>query len=88
MPDRLPEFDIIVTCTASTLPILGKGLLERVIKARRHEPVFIVDLAVPRDVEPEAAELDDVFLYGSTTSPTSSRTTCRSARKPWRRPRR
>ena len=63
MPDRLPEFDIIVTCTASTLPILGKGLLERVIKARRHAPVFIVDLAVPRDVEPEAAELDDVFLY-------------------------
>ncbi|MEO8302866.1 MAG: glutamyl-tRNA reductase [Betaproteobacteria bacterium] len=63
MPDRLPEFDIIVTCTASTLPILGKGLLERVIKARRHAPIFIVDLAVPRDVEPEAADLDDVFLY-------------------------
>jgi glutamyl-tRNA reductase len=63
MPDRLPEFDIIVTCTASTLPILGKGLLERVVKARRHAPIFIVDLAVPRDVEPEAAELDDVFLY-------------------------
>ena len=63
MPDRLPEFDIIVTCTASTLPILGKGLLERVVKARRHAPVFIVDLAVPRDVEPEASDLDDVFLY-------------------------
>ena len=63
MPDRLHEFDIIVTCTASTLPILGKGLLERVVKARRHAPVFVVDLAVPRDVEPEAAELDDVFLY-------------------------
>jgi len=63
MPERLHEFDIIVTCTASTLPILGKGLLERVVKVRRHRPVFIVDLAVPRDVEPEAAELDDVFLY-------------------------
>ncbi|MEP7181179.1 MAG: glutamyl-tRNA reductase [Betaproteobacteria bacterium] len=63
MPDALPRFDIIVTCTASTLPILGKGLLERVIKARRHAPVFIVDLAVPRDVEPEASQLDDVFLY-------------------------
>jgi glutamyl-tRNA reductase len=63
MPDRLHEFDIVVTCTASTLPILGKGLLERVVKMRRHAPVFIVDLAVPRDVEPEAAELDDVFLY-------------------------
>jgi glutamyl-tRNA reductase len=63
MPERLPEFDIVVTCTASTLPILGKGLLERVVKARRHAPIFIVDLAVPRDVEPEAALLNDVFLY-------------------------
>ena len=63
MPERLHEFDIVVTCTASTLPILGKGLLERVVKARRHAPIFIVDLAVPRDVEPEAAQLDDVFLY-------------------------
>ena len=63
VPDRLHEFDIVVTCTASSLPILGKGLLERVVKARRHAPVFIVDLAVPRDVEPEAGDLDDVFLY-------------------------
>jgi glutamyl-tRNA reductase len=63
MPERLHDFDIVVTCTASTLPILGKGLLERVIKARRHAPIFIVDLAVPRDVEPEVAELGDVFLY-------------------------
>ena len=54
---------MIVTCTASTLPIIGKGMLERVVKQRRHAPVFIVDLGVPRDVEPEAAELDDVFLY-------------------------
>ncbi len=63
LPDRLHEFDIVVTCTASSLPIIGKGLLERVVKARRHSPVFIVDLAVPRDVEAEASELDDVFLY-------------------------
>ena len=63
LPDRLPQFDIIVTSTASSLPILGKGMLERAIKTRRHAPVFIVDLAVPRDVEPEAAEFDDVFLY-------------------------
>ena len=63
LPERLHEFDIIVTCTASTLPILGKGLLERVVKARRHAPIFVVDLGVPRDVEPEAGELDDVFLY-------------------------
>jgi len=63
LPDRLAQFDIIVTSTASSLPILGKGLLERAIKSRRHSPMFIVDLAVPRDVEPEAADLDDVFLY-------------------------
>lgn len=63
LPERLRDYDIVVTCTASTLPILGKGMLERVIKQRRHAPVFIVDLAVPRDVEPEAADLDDVFLY-------------------------
>src|SRR6185437_13200897 len=61
LPERLPQFDIIVTCTASTLPILGKGMIERVVKQRRHSPVFIVDLAVPRDVEPEAGALDDVF---------------------------
>jgi len=63
IPERLHQFDIVVTCTASTLPIIGKGLLERVVKQRRHRPIFIVDLAVPRDVEAEAAALDDVFLY-------------------------
>jgi len=61
--ERLSQFDVIVTCTASTLPIIGKGTLERVVKQRKHAPVLIVDLAVPRDVEPEAATLDDVFLY-------------------------
>ena len=63
LSERLAQFDIIVTSTASSLPILGKGMLERAIKLRRHLPIFIVDLAVPRDVEPEASELDDVFLY-------------------------
>ncbi|HVO88345.1 MAG TPA: glutamyl-tRNA reductase [Casimicrobiaceae bacterium] len=63
LTERLHQFDIVITSTASTLPIIGKGTLERVIKQRRHSPVFIVDLAVPRDVEAEAAELDDVFLY-------------------------
>lgn len=63
LPDRLHDFDIIVTCTASTLPILGKGLLERVVKQRKHAPVLMVDLAVPRDIEPEVATLSDVFLY-------------------------
>ena len=61
--ERLASFDIIVTCTASSLPIIGKGTLERVVKKRKHAPVLIVDLGVPRDVEPEASTLDDVFLY-------------------------
>jgi glutamyl-tRNA reductase len=63
LPDRLHEFDIVVSCTASSLPILGKGLVERALRARRRRPMFMVDLAVPRDIEPEAADLDDVFLY-------------------------
>jgi len=63
VPGRLAEFDIVITGTASTLPILGKGLFERALKARRHRPMFVVDFAVPRDVEPEAAELEDLFLY-------------------------
>jgi glutamyl-tRNA reductase len=63
LPDSLPEYDVVVSCTASSLPILGKGTMERVIKARRHAPVFMVDLAVPRDIEPEVAELDDIYLY-------------------------
>ncbi len=63
LPEALPEYDVIVTCTASSLPIIGKGLVERAIKARRHRPVFIVDLAVPRDVEAEVVTMDDVFLY-------------------------
>jgi len=63
LPDTLAQFDIVVTCTASTLPIIGKGLIERALKTRRHRPMLLVDLAVPRDVEPEVARLDDVFLY-------------------------
>ena len=63
LAEQLPLHDIVVTCTASTLPILGKGMIERAIKARRHRPILMIDLAVPRDVEAEVAELDDVFLY-------------------------
>jgi glutamyl-tRNA reductase len=63
LPARLHEFDIVVTGTASTLPILGKGMFERALKARKHRPMFIVDFAVPRDVEAEVASLRDVFLY-------------------------
>ncbi|MGF6965316.1 glutamyl-tRNA reductase [Paraburkholderia sp. WC7.3g] len=63
LPARMHEFDIIVSCTASTLPIIGLGAVERAVKARRHRPIFMVDLAVPRDIEPEAGQLEDVFLY-------------------------
>ncbi|MEO7741324.1 MAG: glutamyl-tRNA reductase, partial [Usitatibacter sp.] len=63
LPARLHEFDIVVTGTASSLPILGKGLIESALKARKRRPMFIVDFAVPRDVEPEVAGLRDVFLY-------------------------
>ena len=63
LPDRFAEFDIVVTSTASQLPIIGLGMVESAIKARRHRPIFMVDLAVPRDIEHEVAQLDDVFLY-------------------------
>jgi glutamyl-tRNA reductase len=63
LPERFAEFDIVITSTASQLPIVGLGMVERAIKARRHRPIFMVDLAVPRDIEAEVAQLDDVFLY-------------------------
>jgi glutamyl-tRNA reductase len=63
LAEQLHEYDIVVSCTASSLPILGKGLVERALRQRRRRPMFMVDLAVPRDIEPEVAELDDVFLY-------------------------
>lgn len=63
LPEQLGQHDIIITCTASQLPILGKGMVERALKQRRHRPLFIVDLAVPRDVEQEVRDLRDVFLY-------------------------
>ncbi|MDE2453774.1 MAG: glutamyl-tRNA reductase [Burkholderiales bacterium] len=63
LPSRLHEFDAVVSCTASTLPIIGLGAVERALKARRHRPMFMVDLAVPRDIEPEVRNLRDVYLY-------------------------
>ena len=63
IPERLHEFDAVVSCTASTLPIIGLGAVERALKKRRHRPMFMVDLAVPRDIEPEVKALDDVYLY-------------------------
>ncbi|MCW8899397.1 MAG: glutamyl-tRNA reductase [Gammaproteobacteria bacterium] len=63
MPERLVEADIIIASTASQLPILGKGAVERALKLRKHRPMFMVDIAVPRDIEPEVGSLDDVYLY-------------------------
>lgn len=63
LPQQLAQFDIVVSSTGSSLPIIGLGMVERAIKARRHRPMFMVDLAVPRDIESEVGRLDDVFLY-------------------------
>jgi glutamyl-tRNA reductase len=63
LPQRLAEFDIVISCTASSLPIIGLGAVERALKARKHRPMFMVDLAVPRDIELEVAQLGDVYLY-------------------------
>ena len=62
-PARLAEFDIVISCTASSLPIIGLGAVERALRLRRKRPMFMVDLAVPRDIEPEVARLRDVYLY-------------------------
>ena len=63
LPDRLHEFDAVISCTASTLPIIGLGAVERALKKRRRRPMFMVDLAVPRDIEAEVKSLEDVYLY-------------------------
>jgi glutamyl-tRNA reductase len=63
LPQRLRDADIVISSTASTLPILGKGSVEYALKERRHKPMFMVDLAVPRDIEPQVGELSDVYLY-------------------------
>ncbi|MBI4756827.1 MAG: glutamyl-tRNA reductase [Betaproteobacteria bacterium] len=61
--DCLHVYDVVVSCTASPVPVLGLGTVERALKARRHRPMVMVDLALPRDIEAEVGELDDVFLY-------------------------
>jgi len=63
IPDALPLADIVIASTASQLPILGKGAVENALKKRKHRPIFMVDIAVPRDIEPQVADLDDVYLY-------------------------
>ncbi len=63
LPNHLSEYDVVVSCTASSLPILGLGMVERAARVRRHHPMVMVDLAVPRDIEPEVGRLADVYLY-------------------------
>ena len=63
IPNYLEHADIVISSTASPLPILGKGAVEKALKKRKHKPIFMVDIAVPRDVEEEVGELDDVYLY-------------------------
>jgi glutamyl-tRNA reductase len=63
VPDRIHEFDAVITSTASSLPIIGKGMIEKALKLRKHKPMFFVDLAVPRDVEAAVGDMDDVYLY-------------------------
>ena len=63
IPEKLIEADIVVSSTNSQLPLLGKGAVERALKARRHKPMLLVDLAVPRDIEQEVGQVADAYLY-------------------------
>jgi len=63
LSSRLYEADIVITSTASPIPIIGKGMIERALKVRKRRPIFMVDIAVPRDIEPEAKDLRDIYLY-------------------------
>ena len=63
LPSQLHRFDIVISCTASTLPLIGLGAVKSALRARKNRPMFMVDLAVPRDIEPEVKHLSDVYLY-------------------------
>ncbi len=63
VPKALAHHDLVIASTGSALPVVGKGAVEAAIKQRRHKPIFMVDLAVPRDIEPEVCTLPDVYLY-------------------------
>jgi len=63
IPDVISKADIVISSTGSTLPLIGKGMVEQALSKRRHKPIFMVDLAVPRDIEEQVGDLDDVFLY-------------------------
>ena len=63
IPEKLHEFDAVISCTASTLPLIGLGAVESALKKRKHSPMFMLDLAVPRDIEPQVQDLKNVYLY-------------------------
>lgn len=63
IPERMSDADIVISSTGSTLPLIGKGMVEQALQVRKHQPIFMVDLAVPRDIEEQVGELEDVFLY-------------------------
>ncbi|RHW75429.1 glutamyl-tRNA reductase [Colwellia sp. RSH04] len=63
IPEQMCHADIVISSTGSTLPIIGKGMVEQALITRKHKPIFMVDLAVPRDIEEQVSELEDVFLY-------------------------
>jgi len=63
LPTHLADFDIVISCTASSLPIIGLGMVENAVKKRRRKPIVMIDLAVPRDIESEVGRLNDVYLY-------------------------
>ena len=63
LPMRLQDFDVVISCTASTLPLIGLGAVQRALRARKNRPMFMVDLALPRDIEPEVKDLSGVYLY-------------------------
>jgi glutamyl-tRNA reductase len=61
--DQIHEYDVVISCTSSQLPVIGLGMIKRAIQIRKHRPMLLVDLAIPRDIEPEASKLNDIFLY-------------------------
>jgi glutamyl-tRNA reductase len=60
---QIHNYDIVISCTGSQLPVIGLGMIESAIKMRKHKPMLLIDLAIPRDIEPEVSKLNDIFLY-------------------------
>ena len=63
IPDHISQADIVISSTGSTLPLIGKGMVENALAKRKHQPILMIDLAVPRDIEEQVSQLEDVFLY-------------------------